>query len=204
MMVLVSGATKTLPKMDPELTGILVTPRRGYSEEFLSRWRWAADNEAYSQWDADAFMRMLWRLRGVSGCLFVSAPDVVANAKKTRRLWDIWRPALEGFPRAYVIQNGEDGSTVPWDDCQAVFVGGDTDWKLGPEARALVAKAKTLGKWVHMGRVNTGPRWRYALDLGCDSIDGSGFSRWPDEMLRRLTLWRDDRKRQPTLELDTP
>jgi hypothetical protein len=40
-----------------------------------------------------------------------------------------------------------------------------------------------------MGRVNTRLRFRYAFHLGCDSIDGSGFSRWPDQRVPVGLRW---------------
>ena len=41
----------------------------------------------------------------------------------------------------------------PWREFDAVFIGGDTAWKLGPEARRIVRICKEHGKHVHMGRV---------------------------------------------------
>jgi hypothetical protein len=37
---------------------------------------------------------MLDAITYVSGCLFVSCPDVVADARATLRLFEQWRPAL--------------------------------------------------------------------------------------------------------------
>ena len=44
--------------------------------------------------------------------------------------------------------------------------------------------AKMIGKWVHVGRVNTPQRVRNWLGLA-DSIDGSGISRY-DHMLEEV------------------
>ena len=41
-----------------------------------------------------------------------------------------------------------------------------------------------LGKWVHVGRVNTAPRVKNWLGLA-DSIDGSGISKY-DHMLENV------------------
>lgn len=57
-------------------------------------------------------------------------------------------------------------------------IGGSTGWKLGPAARALVCEAKRRGQWVRMGRVNSLKRIAYAAEIGCDSIDGTGWMRW--------------------------
>jgi hypothetical protein len=37
---------------------------------------------------------------------------------------------------------------------------------------------KERGKHVHMGRVNTLRRLRYAEAIGVDSVDGTGWVRW--------------------------
>jgi EAL domain-containing protein (putative c-di-GMP-specific phosphodiesterase class I) len=47
---------------------------------------------------------------------------------------------------------------------------------MGDGAAELCREAKAQGKYLHMGRVNTQQRIRYAQSLGCDSIDGTAFS----------------------------
>jgi hypothetical protein len=68
--------------------------------------------------------------------------------------------------------------SMAWPRIDALFIGGSTDWKLGPAARTLVREAKRRGLWVHMGRVNSLKRIAYAAEIGCDSIDGTGWMRW--------------------------
>jgi hypothetical protein len=72
---------------------------------------------------------------------------------------------------------------VPWDGLDALFLGGSTDWKLGQHARALATEAKARGRWLHMGRVNSNRRLALALSWGCDSVDGSGYSMFPDQKI---------------------
>jgi hypothetical protein len=74
---------------------------------------------------------------------------------------------------------------------QALFIGGSTEWKLGAEARALAALAKNRGLWVHMGRVNSLRRLRYAADIGCDSVDGTYLAFGPDQNLPTQLTWID-------------
>lgn len=62
--------------------------------------------------------------------------------------------------------------------------------------RELIA-AKRIGKWVHMGRVNSGKRYRYAEAIGCDSVDGSYLRFGPDTNLPKLLSWV--RSSQPSL-----
>jgi EAL domain-containing protein (putative c-di-GMP-specific phosphodiesterase class I) len=82
-----------------------------------------------------------------------------------------------------VAQDGLEDHPVPWGLIDALFIGGTTEFKMGPVAAAAAQQARLLGKWVHMGRVNTRRRIRYAKSLGCDSMDGTSFSRF-----RRTTL----------------
>jgi hypothetical protein len=180
MMLLVSGKRRPHHEGRSEV-GHLLCPR---SRNAVWSERWAADNAAFSRFDEAAYVRMLDDIRGVPGCLFVTVPDVVGDHAATLALWQTWQPQLaqRGLPAAFVLQDGCGPDDVPWQSCDAVFVGGSTDYKLGSEARACVAEAKRRGVWTHMGRVNTQARLRYAQHIGCDSVDGSGFARFPDAM----------------------
>lgn len=194
MRLLVSGATKTLKKFKghPHL-GFLVTPRAANRAEFAIThgMPWAADNSAYSCWDEGRFRRMLDRIAGVPGCLWVAARDVVADAAATLELFDAWQPriAARGLPIALVAQDGLEDLDVPWDRLDALFLGGSTGWKLSDQARRLCVEAKARGKLLHMGRVNSRRRLLLAAGWGCDTVDGSCFSRWPDTKIPRALRW---------------
>jgi hypothetical protein len=88
-----------------------------------------------------------------------------------------------------VAQDGLTVAAVPWAAIDALFIGGTTDWKLGAEARDLAGYAQTRGTWVHMGRVNSRRRLHYAERIGCSSVDGTAFSRWPDIKLTKGLDW---------------
>jgi hypothetical protein len=49
--------------------------------------------------------------------------------------------------------------------------------------------AKAHGKHVHMGRVNSERRFKYAASIGCDSCDGTFLTYGPDVNLPRLMAW---------------
>ena len=145
----------------------------------------AADNDAYSAWDEGRFLRMVERLAGVPGCRFVTCPDSVGEAGLTDLLFQEYAPIMHryGVPVGYALQNAGveyEAVGIPWGAIDAVFIGGDDAYKLGGEVQALVAEAKRRGKWVHMGRVNTIGRLRYAASIGCDSVDGTKWVRWTD------------------------
>jgi hypothetical protein len=148
---------------------------------------WAADNSAFAGFDEAAFVRMLDRIQGVPGCLFVTAPDVVGDHKATAALWTKWSHELNArdLPAAFVVQDGCTTGAVPWESCAAVFVGGTTEYKLGTDAAEIVRESRRRGRWAHMGRVNTQRRIRYAASIGCDSVDGTRWSLWRDTSLPR-------------------
>lgn len=184
MMILVHASPSSLAQHRTEDLGVLCSPRRVYGDS-LEGWTWAADNDAYSAWDEGRYRDMLDKIRGRPGCLFVTSPDVVGDAAETMHRFAIWRDELGELPVALVAQDGL--TDPPWAEFSALFIGGTTEWKMGDQAQKLIREAKSLGKWVHMGRVNTYSRTRYAQQIGCDSIDGTQFSwfrsRWLDSFL---------------------
>lgn len=184
MMLLVNASPTTLePYRHPNL-GVLCCPRSVYSNN-ITTWRWAADNDAYSSWDAGRFRDMLQLIKPRTGCLFVTSPDVVGDAKTTGHLYALWRDQLAecGHPVALVAQDGLEHP--PWDELDTLFIGGTDRFKMGDTARHLVRQARERGKWVHMGRVNGHRRLRYAKAIGCDSVDGTSLSWFRDTYLRQ-------------------
>jgi hypothetical protein len=113
--------------------------------------------------------------------IFVTLPDIVGDAARTAELFEAFKLRTNGLPRALVLQDGVQHVRIPWDDIDAVFVGGSDAFKYSREAVAAAKTARMLGKWVHVGRVNAAPRARNWVGLA-DSLDGSGLSRF-DHML---------------------
>jgi hypothetical protein len=145
--------------------GVMAQPH-SYSPDSVRGWAWAADNGCFNeQWDPDHWLDWLHKMRDVPGCLFAVVPDKVADAEVTRQMFSDWAALVTdlGYRPAYVAQNGATCASIPWDDIACVFIGGDTDWKLGHQAEAITRHAKQLGKWVHMGRVNSLRRMRIAF-----------------------------------------
>lgn len=104
-------------------------------------------------------------------------------------------------PTTELVQTGRGGNQKFWCPECGVQI---HEWKLGPDARGLVAAAKARDKWVHMGRVNSFKRIAYARHIGCDSVDGTFLIRGPDTNLKRLRGWLDDLSAQPELEISYP
>jgi hypothetical protein len=169
--------------------GMICTPKQG--NRHIPGVLWAADNGCFSdKWDESEWWQFLeGRAEHRSSCLFAVAPDVVGDAAATAERSGPWLTRIKrlGYPVAYVGQDG--ATTAPWDQIDAWFIGGSTDWKLGPEARLLAGEAKQRGKWVHMGRVNSWRRYRYAQAIGCDSVDGTFLTFGPNTNLPRLVRW---------------
>lgn len=186
MLLLVTTGHPDMARYAHPNLGRLIQPRETSSLALTAADRvpWAADNDCYNGGlDEPRFLRMLDKIMTVTGCLFITVPDVVADHAATLALWEEWRGrvALAG-PAAFVLQDG--CREIPT-DADAVFVGGSTRFKMGDEARLLVTQARRRGLWTHMGRVNSARRIQYANSIGCDSVDGTGWVLFKETHLRR-------------------
>lgn len=155
---------------------------------------WCADNGCFGDGypGDDGWLNWLERNRADAGsCWFAVAPDVVADAAATDARSRPYLPVIRGlgYPAAFVAQDGLEHLAVPWAEFDVLFIGGSTEWKLGPAAAQIAAEALTRGKRVHMGRVNTGRRFRYAAAIGCHSADGTTLTRGPDRNLPGVLGW---------------
>jgi len=141
---------------------------------------YAIDNGAFGGFDEARFLSILKRQKadGHGKCLFVACPDVVGSARRTLEVFDAWAPRLDGWPVALVAQDGIEELPIPWEMCRAVFIGGSTEWKESQSAADVVRAAKIIGKHVHVGRVNTPRRFAHFEELGADTCDGTGVSRY--------------------------
>lgn len=160
---------------------------------------WAIDNGAFAEFSEKAFLSLLEREEHhKASCLFVTVPDVVASARRTLEAFDEWRGRLTAWPLALAIQDGQQDLPIPWKSIAAVFIGGSTAFKISPHAAHVIKAARLMGKWAHVGRVNDPARFAYFEELGADSIDGTGISRYSH--MRKAIANRAD---QQTLALAT-
>lgn len=178
----------------PDLFGWLLTPRRPMLIHTLDL-PFGIDNECFAlgtRFNPDRYLRALDRILSVHGaqrCVFATAPDVVGDAIETLRNAEDWLPRLRslGLPVALVAQDGLEALPVPWDEFDALFIGGSTEWKLSQACIQLIREAKYRGKWVHVGRVNGRTRithfWR---TKSVDSFDGSGVAIAPQNEMQIL------------------
>ena len=182
--------------------GMITTPKEGRSPATAKVW--AADNgcfgkgypgdEAYLDWLAK-------NSKHANRCLFATAPDVVGDAAATLvRSAPFFEPIRAmGYPVAFVAQDGLTVEATPWDQFDVLFIGGTTEFKLGAGSRELIWEAKARGVFVHMGRVNSRKRIRYASLIGADSVDGTFLAFGPDVNLPKLTRWMDEVNTQTDL-----
>lgn len=173
--------------------GRLCTPSGGSPPTFGT---WGADSGCFTLGDRFVPARYLnWleaQMPHKDRCLFAPAPDVVGDHAATVIRSAPYLPAIRamGYPAAFVGQDGATPANVPWNDFDVLFLGGTTEWKLGRAARLLCFTAVMRGKPVHVGRVNSGKRFRYARDLlHAASADGTFLSFGPTANLPRLRRW---------------
>lgn len=205
--VVVAAATQ------PRL-GMLAQPGNAYHRHGRSFARWGVDNGAFGKamrgtpWtDTDTeiyldYLAKVARESDVSNVLFATAPDVLTFIDGGPRgdAAATWARGVDIFPRirqlgmpvALVAQDGILGISpqgADWDAFDVLFLGGSDQFKLGPEGAAATKRAKARGKWVHMGRVNSLKRLRYAASIGCDSADGTFIGFGPSKNLPLVLQW---------------
>lgn len=188
MILFVSGATKTAKRFP---VGELIVPEANNLPDSLKLipGQWAGDCgvfvKPFYEVDIAAFMRMLERFAGRPGCRFMAVPDRPYDAHQTLLQWPFWSRVIRacGFPPALVGQDGMTVDDIPWPEVGALFIGGSTEWKLGPQAETLIAYAKSRGLWVHCGRVNSQRRMWDMARKGVDSWDGTKYSRWSERWI---------------------
>lgn len=163
---------------------LLVTPdtaklgskNGGYAQHISNYPAWAGDNGCFAHPDRDIeeFIEWLHQLPR-RDALFIPAFDVVGDAQQTLKRSLPMFPVIRkvGFKVAFVAQDGIGDTVIPWDEFDALFIGGSTEFKLSDESRRLTDAAKDRDKWVHMGRVNSLKRLKLAHSWGCDSADGT-------------------------------
>jgi len=175
--------------------GMIATPAAG--NRVPDGVDWCADNACYTPGRYPGDDRYLaWLARHAAHtprCAFATAPDVVADAATLARSVPMLpRIRAAGYRAALVAQDGLEHLPVPWDQVDALFIGGTTGWKLGPAAAGLAGEATARGLAVHMGRVNSLRRLRYAAAIGCHSADGTFLAYAPDRNLPVLLGWLND------------
>lgn len=188
-------------EMSAARLGCIITPKQG-NVTFPDEWDVIADNGCFSQaWEFDQWRG--WLLDQPRTVRFAVAPDVFDPSgapchDATLERWREYGPLIErhGFTPAFVCQVGATPDNVP--DAPVLFLGGTTEWKLGPQAWAIARQHRDT-KWIHMGRVNSKRRFDTARAMQCHSCDGTYLTFGPDTNLPKLLGWLEDQHRAPML-----
>jgi len=210
--LMISGASRNVNHLAQfavarEHLGVMVTPNTGNSIDWVCSLGlpYVVDNAGFNatRFDPNRYLGLLRKVASApSRPVFVTVPDQAPNPQDedhshchrcTAYLFEewfrvLWREKFDRLPLAFVAQNGlDDPDDVPWDRVEALFIGGDDDFKLGDFVMMdLIPEARRRGKHVHLGRVNGRRRIRLAVMADCDSVDGSSMSRFGDTLIVRF------------------
>jgi predicted HTH domain antitoxin len=164
--------------------------------------RWVFDNGAFIDWkhgrpfDGGEFLRRLDRIyelprdRWPDWCV---VPDLVADPRSLEYSIE-WRTKLR-FKfnefrwylalQDWVFEGGIDEAFIE-ERFDGLFIGGSTDWKHRYAEHWVYEGHSRYGVPVHLARVN-GPRLlQWAINIGADSVDGTGWVRAGERWIHLL------------------
>lgn len=168
---------------------------------------WASDNDAYTYWlhkqayNPLPLLKCLAKWQAYSDtCLFVNAPDVIADFDATVRNFWYWQPLIKayGFKVAFTVQNGYRHNWQTLELClsyaDALFIGCTNSEKYHPRMWDVVKLAKERGLWVHNGRVNNPSKIQISISMGCDSFDGTSYAFYPPHIKAHIPFMQVKRE----------
>jgi hypothetical protein len=179
--------------MYPSHWGLMITPKGSVKQALLADFPWAADNQAFTtKFNPERFFTWLMKLRVYQPTnLFVTVPDRLFDAEGTLALYRkyAYRIRNMGFKTALVAQNGLENKKH-WPEFDTLFIGGSTDWKKEPAGGLFCCRrAKDMGKWVHVGRLNGESAVKRFILAGADSCDGTNIVFAPDKNWPGMQHW---------------
>lgn len=146
--------------------GILTAPNhRGIVKGIVDGLPWAADlgclfGPSYIKpFDNNNYAWLEKMTPYRSTCLFISGYDVVGDAARTLAAFSEFVSMMNGWPVAFVAQDGQENLPLPDGDWTTLFIGGSTEWKDGVGAVDCIRRAQAMGKRIHIGRVNEWARF---------------------------------------------
>jgi len=171
---------------------------------------YALDNWAFSAfkrgvpWSAEAYLTFCDRYADFDQPpMWAVMPDVVADREGTLYNWQQWSRFMRrryGWKQAFAVQDGMTERDVPG-TADVIFVGGTMEWKL----RTLPSWCRIFGR-VHAARINrVDLLWR-CDELGCESVDGTGWWHTDSGQYQGLCEWLEakvtgDARRDAQLKL---
>lgn len=177
---------------DPEIFGCIFSVAKqvgGQIKALQAGCRWLFENGRFTgKFRESTWINYLERFQEFSDtCIGIVVPDIPFDAAGTLAEFERYHhiPKLLGYPVALVTQNGMTISDIPWAEIDTLFIGGDDLHKRGLEGQILGFEAKRFGKWVHIGRVNSGKamltHWTWA-----DSADGTTLAIHPTQQFESI------------------
>jgi hypothetical protein len=164
----------------PGSVGLLISPAYRTKVPIDDWMPYVLDNGVFKlreKWTEHEWFEMLaWAQLLGQKPRWILLPDVVGSREGTLARWKQFYPFAKAYrwPLAFAVQDGMTADDVP-NEADVVFVGG-TD----------VFKFPTLPMWcerfprVHCGRVTALAMIERCEELGCESIDATGWFRAPD------------------------
>lgn len=195
MFMLVNSRPKAICVKEHDNLGFLVTPFSNTPYEQVKNKVYAIDNGAFAGLDEKKFTNIVNKFKNNKKELFIAVPDVVGSHKETIKMFYKWRDKLTDYNLGFVAQDGMTSQDIP-KEVQAVFIGGSTEFKLGQTAYDIIQTAKQNGLWVHMGRVNSLKRIKYAFDSNVDSIDGTKYAKFDKVHLEKALKYISNLEKQ--------
>jgi len=157
----------------PNRIGMIYSPSYWNNPKVKYYMPYALDNGCFTEWNEELYFWMLNDSKSYHNPLWVCVPDVVGDFKKTMKYWYLYKDRVQKYKYklAFVCQDGCSPKDVP-KEAFCCFIGGTTSWKLNNAHRF-----KGIREKLHIGRVNTIKRLSWAISIGADSVDGSGWVR---------------------------
>ena len=163
-----------IPKYD-DCFGLLNSPRAGIIAPIKDGITWAFDNNVFTmEFNIAKWTKGLERYQEyLDTCLFAVAPDFVGDKERTLERFEEYQPTLKdmGYPVALATQDGMTTDDIPWQDIDAIFVGGSVEHKMSEATGDIIKQAIAKSIHVHIGRVNS--RKRLMRFWFADSVDGT-------------------------------
>jgi hypothetical protein len=203
VIIYLSGAVRPEFLQQPD-AGFMLTPAMGNRPSLALTW-WAADNGCYAhpeRFELEDYLAWLEERRCFQQtCLLVTAPDVRGDARETLKRSLPVLPLIRslGYKAALCAQDGLEELEMPWQEFDVLFVGGTDPWRKSEAMHSLTAEARLLGKWTHLGRVNSFERLQAAYRDGFDSADGTYAAYGPNVNAPKVLRWLRSIRQQPAL-----
>lgn len=192
----------------PGRVGLILGPSY-FDKTPIDPWMpFALDNDAFAAWrdgttwSFDRWKGMIGKVRLLTPRkpIWILVPDAVGDRSETIARWDryIFTARQTDAPLAFAVQDGMKPKDVPT-SADVVFVGGTDGWKF-PNLQMWTENFPR----VHCARVNCPDMFLRCQELGCESIDGTGWFRDPsraDKLPAVLRFLEGSMEKHPELAL---